>query len=61
VQSAALHLPGLGSLPRGLIIGLLLAAAAVGWGLQYMGAFLFGAGRNCVHGLTTGVPDLRKG
>lgn len=61
VQSTALHLPGLGGLPRGLIIGLLLAAAAVGWGLQYMGAFLFGAGRNCVHGLSTGVPDLRKG
>ena len=60
-QNAALNLPGLSSMPKFLIIGALILAAAIGWVMQAAGGLLLGDSRLCRLGLTTGVPDLRKG
>ena len=60
-QNASLSLPGLTSVPKFLIIGALLLAAAIGWIMQAAGGLLLGDSRMCRLGLTTGVPDLRKG
>lgn len=61
VTPAAYNFPGLGSIPRMVIIGALLLAAVGAWLFRAMGGFLFGVGRTCAYGLSTGVPDLRKG
>jgi hypothetical protein len=53
-------LPGLGSVPRALIIGLIVAACALGWLMRQAGIALLGGAGTCRYGLTTGVPDLRK-
>jgi hypothetical protein len=57
----AYSLPGLADVPRGLIVGGILLAAAIGWAVTRYGGLLFGGGANCDYGLATGVPDLRKG
>lgn len=57
----AYSLPGLGDVPRGLIVGGILLAGAIGWAVTRYGGVLFGGAGNCDYGLATGVPDLRKG
>lgn len=59
--TAGISLPGLGSVPRLLILGGILLAAALGWVLRTMGGSLLWGVAACDYGLTTGVPDLRRG
>jgi hypothetical protein len=61
LKSAGFTLPGLGDVPRALILGGLALAGVLGWLLRMAGGVLLGAGHDCRYGLTTGVPDLRKG
>lgn len=60
-QSAGFEFPALSKVPRMLILGALVLAAALGWLLRAAALTLFGAGGNCEFGLDRGVPDLRKG
>lgn len=60
-QTAAYSLPGLGSMPKFLIVGALILAAAIGWLMQAAGGLMLSSGGTCGMGLETGVPDLRKG
>lgn len=57
----AYSLPKLADVPRMLILGGLLLAAAIGWAISRGGGLILGAAASCDYGLTTGVPDLRKG
>ena len=61
-QLTASHvLPGLGEVPRWLVFGAILLAALIGWLFTSSAGFLFGTAGRCDFGLSTGVPDLRKG
>ena len=59
-QAASFKLPGLGTMPRFLIVGAIIIAAAIGWVMRAAGGLLLGGGSTCGLGLSTGIPDLRK-
>jgi hypothetical protein len=61
ISPTAQSLPPLGDVPKWFIVGALVLAALCAWLMQSMGALLLGGRRSCDIGLTTGVPDLRKG
>jgi hypothetical protein len=54
-------LPALGEVPRMLIFGSIVLAALLGWLITTAAGFLFAGAGTCDFGLTTGLPDLRKG
>jgi hypothetical protein len=60
VQPTASGLPPLGSVPGALLIGGLVLAGVLGWWFQKMGGLVLGGSASCAHGLSSGVPDLRK-
>ncbi len=60
VQPTASGLPPLGSVPGALLIGAFVLAGALGWWIQKMGGFVLSGSASCAHGLSSGVPDLRK-
>jgi hypothetical protein len=60
IVPASSRIPPLGSVPMALILGGLLLAGGLGWYIKRAGSLLFGGGTTCTHGLTAGIPDLRK-
>ena len=60
VQPTASGLPPLGSVPGALLVGGLVLAASLGWWIQRIGGSVLGGTASCAHGLSSGVPDLRK-
>lgn len=58
--AASSKLPPLGSVPMALILGGILLASGLGWYIRRAGIVMFGGANTCAHGLTAGIPDLRK-
>lgn len=57
---ASSGLPALGSIPGMLLVAAFLLAAIAGSWFRRLGVAALGAGAPCVHGLESGLPDLRK-
>lgn len=55
-----IEFPALGGLKAWLVLLGLVLASGLGWYLRRAGLLLFGGAATCVHGLTAGIPDLRK-
>ncbi len=59
-QAVSAGLPKLFSIPGVTLFGAIALAVAVGTWVRRAGLLALGAGGACIHGLDSGIPDLRK-